>query len=381
MHSADSSNFITMMNPASLDTWTTIFFVVSFFGLFFSMILALNGKGQFKKNWPIALMVLGYSIVLFHYSLYWTGFLFTFPFLNFTVNAWFLCFGPLLYLYSRRDSLSRTMILLHFLPAVVTLIASFIFFLPYFDIHIFKTPSYLGHTLFWISTQPYIGIVSLLVYFILSVKTAKYNWSTIENPNFKQIYRRWMGILLLAFFLFILSYTSYFILINFPFFDISWDYGIGVGMSITLYTVGVFAFIEPDIFNGKIRWFTDSTLSNQFSSENKQHFYDQIVEIIEQEEMYLDGQLRMAHVAEKMGLSLQDTSRIINQYSKKNFNQFINSFRTEHAKTILSENPEMSIKEVCFSSGFNSKVSFFKSFKENTGQTPLQYREDNSVDE
>ncbi len=369
------------MKTASLDTWTTIFFVVSFFGLFFSIILAINGKRQFKKNWPIAVMVLGYSIVLFQYSLYWTGYLMVFPFLNFTVNAWFWCFGPLLYLYTRQDSISRKMILLHFLPAFVTLIASFIFFLPYFDIHLFKTPSHLGRALFWISSQPYIGIVSLLFYFILSVITAKSNWSKIEQPNYKELYRRWTRILHLAFLLFILSYTSYFILIQFSFFNVAWDYGIGVGMSLTLYTVGVFAFIEPDIFNGKITWFAASAPTSQFSSENSQLFYAQLVELIEREEMYLDGQLRMAHVAEKMGLSLQDTSRIINQHSKKNFNQFINSFRTEHAKTILSENPEISIKEVCFSSGFNSKVSFFKAFKENTGQTPLQYREDNSVDE
>ena len=199
-----------MIKTASLDTWTTIFFVVSFFGLFFSIILSINGKQPLKKNWPIALMVLGYSIVLFQYSLYWTGYLMVFPFLNFTVNAWFLCFGPLLYLYTRHDSISRKMILLHFLPALVTLIASFIFFLPYFNIHLFKTPSYLGRALFWISNQPYLGIVSLLFYFSLSVKTAKSNWSKIEHPNNKQLYRRWTRILLLAFLLFILSYTSYF---------------------------------------------------------------------------------------------------------------------------------------------------------------------------
>lgn len=57
----------------------------------------------------------------------------------------------------------------------------------------------------------------------------------------------------------------------------------------------------------------------------------------------------------------------------KTFSTFINEIRIGNACRLLIENA-MSVKEICFESGFNNFASFHQSFKGITGKTPLQYQ-------
>lgn len=57
----------------------------------------------------------------------------------------------------------------------------------------------------------------------------------------------------------------------------------------------------------------------------------------------------------------------------KTYSTFINEIRIGNACRLLIENA-MSVKEICFESGFNNFASFHQSFKGITGQTPLQYQ-------
>ena len=54
------------------------------------------------------------------------------------------------------------------------------------------------------------------------------------------------------------------------------------------------------------------------------------------------------------------------------FFDYVNSYRIEHSKQLISEN-KLPIIEVAFASGFNAKSSFYKAFKMKTGQTPKQF--------
>ncbi len=57
----------------------------------------------------------------------------------------------------------------------------------------------------------------------------------------------------------------------------------------------------------------------------------------------------------------------------KTYSSFINEIRIGNACRMLIEN-SLSVKEICFESGFNNFASFHECFKIVTGNTPLQYQ-------
>lgn len=354
---------------ASLDTWTSIFFVVSIFGLFFSSLFFLKGRHRLPSVWPIPVMIFGYSIVLFQYALFWTNYIKIFPFLHFTLGAWFLAFGPLMYYYTARFcGLSVKRGFYHFVPALVCLLLAFLFYLRFFNITFFDKDS-LWLVALKLIGNPWLAVFSMTCYLFVSVRI----WNRFKGQSTQKIVNVWMRWLHAAFLCFVLSYASYFVLVQFPFFNITWDYGIAVGMSLSIFTIGLFVYYEPAIFNGEINWLTAEKTELRFSDENSRQFYDRMVSVIRDEELFLNGDLRLAHLSEKTGLSIHDASRIINQHSGKNFNQFINDFRVERAQELLLST-DLSVKEICFVSGFNSKVTFYAAFKLKTNQTPVEYR-------
>lgn len=77
-------------------------------------------------------------------------------------------------------------------------------------------------------------------------------------------------------------------------------------------------------------------------------------------------------------VSEQIVSRVLNQQIGKNFNEFINDFRLEEAKTRLM-NESGPINMVAYGVGFNSIASFNRVFKQSLGVSPTQYRQQNSL--
>ena len=82
-----------------------------------------------------------------------------------------------------------------------------------------------------------------------------------------------------------------------------------------------------------------------------------------------------------MNLSPHHLSQILNEKLKKTFYDYVNEQRIEHAKRALSQNPERSITDIAFESGYNSKNSFYNSFKRHTGTIPSEYRRRHRVSE
>ncbi len=69
-------------------------------------------------------------------------------------------------------------------------------------------------------------------------------------------------------------------------------------------------------------------------------------------------------------------SWLINTHSQKNFNRFVNEFRIEEAKRLLSD-PEfdnLNFSGIAEEIGFNSRSSFFTNFKIIEGITPLEFK-------
>jgi AraC-like DNA-binding protein len=91
---------------------------------------------------------------------------------------------------------------------------------------------------------------------------------------------------------------------------------------------------------------------------------------------YLDNQLKIDDLAQQVSLPPKLLSSLINKQFNVNFFEYINSYRLNEVIGYLT-NPEMddqSIIELAFLAGYNSKSSFNRLFKLETGKTPSEFR-------
>lgn len=95
-----------------------------------------------------------------------------------------------------------------------------------------------------------------------------------------------------------------------------------------------------------------------------------------EKKIYLEPNLKVGEVAEMLGVGYDTINKYIKNSQKENFNQFVNQFRADHAKAMLSD-PELeylSIEGIALSSGFGSKQQFYNFFQKYTGVKPSEFR-------
>lgn len=101
----------------------------------------------------------------------------------------------------------------------------------------------------------------------------------------------------------------------------------------------------------------------------------QLLDHMMKEKPYLDPDLSMNRLSEQVCIPVKDLSRAINIKFNQNFNDFINYYRTKEVTDVLSSSDKLDtdLVSLALDCGFNSKASFFRIFKKNTGLTPGQF--------
>nr|MCS3815512.1 ABC-type antimicrobial peptide transport system permease subunit/AraC-like DNA-binding protein [Mucilaginibacter sp. X4EP1] len=91
---------------------------------------------------------------------------------------------------------------------------------------------------------------------------------------------------------------------------------------------------------------------------------------------YLDAELTSNSLAKKLGISIHELSRIINTGLRKNFNDFVNEFRIKDVALKMKDPAydRITLLGIAYDCGFNSKTTFNRAFKENTGKSPAEYK-------
>ncbi len=103
---------------------------------------------------------------------------------------------------------------------------------------------------------------------------------------------------------------------------------------------------------------------------------------LRKEKPYLNPQLTLPELAMQLHISMHVLSRVINECYDKNFQDFINTYRVEEFKALIT-NPKykhQTILAVALDAGFNSKTAFNRSFKKITGNTPREFLKKQSLD-
>jgi YesN/AraC family two-component response regulator len=93
-------------------------------------------------------------------------------------------------------------------------------------------------------------------------------------------------------------------------------------------------------------------------------------------EPYLDPSLTIQELANRINMPVRDLSVLINHHMNQHFFDFVNEFRIQKAMEILKNQSKnhLTILEILYEVGFNSKSSFNTSFKKYTTLTPTDYR-------
>jgi AraC-like DNA-binding protein len=94
------------------------------------------------------------------------------------------------------------------------------------------------------------------------------------------------------------------------------------------------------------------------------------------QEPYLDPSLTIQELSTQINMPVRELSVLINHHMNQHFFDFVNEYRIQKAMHILKDQSkkQLTVLEILYEVGFNSKSSFNTSFKKYTNLTPTAYR-------
>lgn len=96
---------------------------------------------------------------------------------------------------------------------------------------------------------------------------------------------------------------------------------------------------------------------------------------MEADRLFLDTELTVEKVGKHLGIAPKIISSVLNGHLRKSFNTFINEYRVEAVKQRLTDpTPALTLTGTAFECGFNSQATFQRTFRQQTGLSPTEYR-------
>ena len=115
--------------------------------------------------------------------------------------------------------------------------------------------------------------------------------------------------------------------------------------------------------------------NSNLSPETKLAIKQKVVNYFEAEKAYLNPALSMSVLSAALKIPKYQITEVLNTEIGNNFFQFVNHYRVEAVKEMLSDpKNKYSIEAIGYDCGFASKSSFYTVFKSLTGETPVSYR-------
>ncbi|WP_329804486.1 helix-turn-helix domain-containing protein [Flavobacterium facile] len=228
----------------------------------------------------------------------------------------------------------------------------------------------------------------VLIFRILKTYKETYfeNFTNSDNSSYKWLFQMTVLFLLahsVVFFKSLIRYTDYNALLN--------------GSNVIIGIVALFiscwfvlkALNNPELFKG-----VDSTMLSVNEALNKKDVFvkedlsgsskspeiisqiEKVKKYVSENESYLEPSLTIQELSKQVNISVRDLSILINHHMNKHFFDFINEYRIVKAKEILKDasKSKVTVLEILYEVGFNSKSSFNTAFKKHTNQTPTEFR-------
>lgn len=258
--------------------------------------------------------------------------------------------------------------LLHSIPFFLMLLMNIPFYgmpaedkLAYVDNFINYVPAYNSFDFwFFITFFFYIGI-----YLWLSISRLSDFQKHVKNNRHVNWYR---SVLRLYFFGLSLGFIYYLIrpssLVEIPLFNL-------ISMLVMTFLIQSIAYN----FITKNNLFNSVATPNLVDVDQRINDEQRIREKLEVEKSFLDDTLTLATFARSLDLSKKYVSDLINQRLGYTFREAINYYRVEEARRLIQDEQHISrgLIQIGMESGFNNKVSFYRTFKRFTGKSPSEY--------
>ena len=326
-----------------------------------------------------------------------------------------LVIGPLLYLYvkaitnfhyklHRKDWLHFIPGLLYIIWTIIVVVVDKLILKKYYLMNGYSDPDFD----FWYQALQKISIV---VYLILSIlyyrqykKYVNYEMSFADAANIN-----WLKNFLIAFGIITVLPVVQDILELFPFFKNqivyvrSWYYF--MGFALVVYYIAINGFNAVSIPLRKLLFEPELLLQYQqpallsapaqpavqdarfelVSNQLKEgaallQWKEKIIAVMEEEKLYEDAELTLTQLSKKLSTNPSVLSKVINHGFQLNFNDFVNSYRINAVTQMLKagEQKKQTLLGIAYDCGFNSKATFNRAFKKQTGLSPKEWMEKNT---
>ena len=132
-------------------------------------------------------------------------------------------------------------------------------------------------------------------------------------------------------------------------------------------------FSEPEFKTESPKKYAKSSLNKASAKE----LFNQISELFVHEKIFHNPDLKVQDIAEKLDVTNHNVSQALNEIAKKSFYDFVNDHRLNYFKELLAdpEKRRFTILALGMESGFNSKASINRVFKQQLGITPREYQQ------
>ncbi|MBN2805422.1 MAG: AraC family transcriptional regulator [Prolixibacteraceae bacterium] len=298
----------------------------------------------------------------------------------------FLLFNPALYLYTRSLTNPQFKLkwvqLLHLLPYIFFKISAWVIREPQSLETFFEH----NHTFWYRMIFGILGLASWAIYLTLTSIALTRHRRQIKNEfSSIDLFKRlgWIYFIVVFYILFCFSIFAWG-LIN----TMAWStQSLTIfNYSMLLFFIYIFGFYglkQSDIFKERI--FDDekgkqAKAPGMLNAETSSKIEKQLLNYFNIEKPYLNPDLNMTLLSEKLELPKYHLTEVLNKNLGKNFFQFVNEYRVEAVKKYLTDPKQnYSIEAIGYECGFNSKSTFFAVFKSTTGLTPKEFQQQNST--
>lgn len=243
--------------------------------------------------------------------------------------------------------------------------------------NLFSAPHYMNYvTLFREIFRAALGIICIVEIKRYS-QHIKTNFSDIERLDLtwlKMLVIGFLGIRIWAVLvgLLILLSVSFGITTNFEIMGLMGNYTTFIMVSMLIF----FGLGHSSVFEGIEVKSGDTVKAELPKDKIKDTQIKQVADYMEQEKPYLAPALTLDKLALQLKMQPRILSHLINRHFACNFFEFINSYRVEESKRMLSDPTcaEKNMLDIMYDVGFNSKATFNTLFKKKVGMTPSEYR-------
>lgn len=358
-----------------------------------------------KKNISDLFLALILLITCYHQTTYTIGFMdwydtYTNTKINYYLIPLSLALAPLLYFYfvsitNPKKTFQRKSFL-HFIPALILIaISIFIFIYDANQIGFVETQNgYLVVNFKWKFLDPVVALLSMLqmlIYLVLSFQLL-YKYREKINQYFSNTYKvelNWLRNFLIAFTTLYAYYTIQ-IVVNETIVNLSWiqEWWYYLLSGLVIIYVGIKGFytdlsqlkgIEIASFleqEHKVIFQTKSVSKEPNELPEKLQETKRAIEAyFENNKPFLEPDLTLVILANKLSISREELSETINKGFQLKFNDFINGYRIAAFKMKLNEgqHKKLSLIGIAYECGFNSKPTFNRAFKKATQTSPSEY--------